>query len=150
MDSKEDMQKKAFEVLIQETVAMYHCFRSIIENTNTGKQLTTNELGILLCLSDGRLTIPQLVERSPFSRQYVQKVVTGLTNKRQVERLENSAHKRSFFIQLTDEGKAQMEQIRGEGYHLLNDFRGEFDEAHLLELAESLKEIRQKLEKVKE
>ncbi len=150
MVSKREIQKKAFEMLIQETVALYHCFRSIIENTNTGKQLTTNELGILLCLSEGPLTIPQLVERSPFSRQYVQKVVTELTNKRLVKRLENSAHKRSYFIQLTDEGRTQMDQIRSEGYHILNDLRGEFDEVHLLDLVESLTEIRQKLEKVKE
>ncbi|MFB4162374.1 hypothetical protein ACE1TI_00775 [Alteribacillus sp. JSM 102045] len=34
-----DQQQTVFEELVQETVSMYHCFISIIENRETGQQL---------------------------------------------------------------------------------------------------------------
>ncbi|WP_431801176.1 MarR family winged helix-turn-helix transcriptional regulator [Halobacillus andaensis] len=143
-------EKQAFDLLIEETVAMYHCFKTMVEDTHTGSALSTNELGVLLCLSNGPQTIPQIVKRSPFSRQYVQKVVQQLKDKAFIQRLENPKHKRSFLIKLTEDGENQMNQVRQEGYHTLERMRNNVNIEQVFELAYSLRNFRKNLERIKE
>lgn len=99
---------------------MFHCLKSFVEQTEFGNILTPNELGILMCLSRGPRTVPQLVDTCPFSRQYIQKVVYQLIERGFVERFENPSDKRSYLIKLTHSGIAMIENIRKEGYGLMD------------------------------
>lgn len=62
---------------------------------------------------DGPKTMPQLLSNRVFSRQYLHRMVKALEEEGLVQWGENPEHKRSKFVELTQEGKSFFEEKRG-------------------------------------
>lgn len=73
-----------------------------------------------LILIDGPATVPQLARAEGVSRQQVQQQVDALLEKDFVARRANPSHRRSALVELSDKGRALIQNMRAEEQQLLS------------------------------
>lgn len=83
-----------------------------VENNLDGTGVTVPMRGMLERLSEaGPQTVPQLARALLIPRQFAQQVANELREGGWVEQVANHAHKRSWLIGLTPEGKAMLQRV---------------------------------------
>ncbi len=98
--------------LIAESRALFHALREAAEQLHGDGRLTAGRRGVLESLEHmGPQTIPQLARSRPVSRQHIQALVAELLEDGLVERVPNPAHKRSFLVRLTDQGRERIAEM---------------------------------------
>ena len=118
---KNESAESAFNVLINETSALFHRLKVVAEEVHQHGEMTGGLRSVLRNLNKvGELTVPQIARERAVSRQHVQMLVNQLAEKGYVEFIENPAHKRSAFIRLTPEGKKAVETMNRQEEKLLS------------------------------
>jgi len=106
--SKEEVLK---EVTIQ-VRALFHKLghaATVIHGTDIpaiGKRAILEDL-----LINGQQTIPEIARKRPVSRQHILQLVKPLEEEGNVQFKENPIHKKSFLVDLTDQGKELIEEM---------------------------------------
>ena len=102
-----------FDDLFGETFLLFQALKRWGESLHRGLGVSAPMRGVLeLLLLSGPTTVPGMARARGVSRQHIQQQVDALLERRWVARLENPAHKRSSLIELTDEGRALVENMR--------------------------------------
>jgi DNA-binding MarR family transcriptional regulator len=102
----------ALKAVIDETTALYHRLTVVSEQIYGKREITAGKRSILKELaSKGPLTVPQMANARPVSRQYMQNQVNLLTGEGYVECINNPAHKRSSLVRLTQAGKSLVDSM---------------------------------------
>ena len=99
--------------LFRETRLLFQALRRWAESLHHGLGVTPPMRGVLeLLLLGGPTTVPGIARARGVSRQHIQQQVDALLEREWVARRENPAHKRSPLIELTDEGRALIQNMR--------------------------------------
>lgn len=89
------------------------------------------------------MSVPQLARARPVSRQHIQALVNPLVAEGLVELGENPAHKRSKFVDLTDQGRQLAENMLRRESELLEIIADEFVADDLLDAAGEFRKLRE-------
>lgn len=123
--------------LIEEAELLARRLAEVRENQSGNGGPTASERAILLSLvRAGAQTVPQLARPKNVSRQHIQVLVNGLAGKGLVELKANPAHKRSYLVELTKDGKqvaATLEQAEGEWLDSLTPVLGKKETQRAIE-----------------
>jgi DNA-binding MarR family transcriptional regulator len=99
--------------VIDETRALFHRLKVAAEQLHRGAGISAGQRAVLMDLaSSGAQTVPQMARSRPVSRQHIQSLVNPLLAAGLVALAENPAHKRSRIVQLTEEGRAAVSEMR--------------------------------------
>lgn len=140
---KNESAESAFNVLINETSALFHRLKLVADEVHHHGEMTGGLRSILRSLNKvGELTVPQIARERAVSRQHVQMLVNQLADKGYVEFIENPAHKRSAFIRLTPQGKKAVETMDRREEKLLSKGDVGATDKEMLEAAEVLRQVR--------
>ncbi len=140
---KNDSAESAFNLLINETAALFHRLKIVAEEVHHHGEMSGGLRSILRSLNKvGELTVPQMARERAVSRQHVQMLVNQLADKGYVEFIENPAHKRSAFVRLTPQGKSAVETMDRREEKLLSKSNVRATEKEMLEAAEVLRQVR--------
>jgi len=79
----------------------------------------------------GPLTVPQIAEMRPTSRQRMQRLADELAADRLVEFIDNPKHRRSKLVQLTRKGAARYREMSARFLAMASTIGGELSEAEI-------------------
>lgn len=103
------------EALFDEARLLFHGLKQWAETLHQGLEVSVPMRAVLeLLLRGGPHTVPAMARARGVSRQHIQQQVDGLVERGLLERTENPAHKRSPRLQLTDRGRALIEEMRAQ------------------------------------
>jgi DNA-binding MarR family transcriptional regulator len=99
------------EVIAELMIEVAHCFfriRALGQKTGLITSWGGGAFGFMLSLALlGPLTVPQIAEMRPTSRQRMQRLADELAAEGLVEFIDNPKHRRSKLVQLTPKGEAR-------------------------------------------
>jgi len=140
---KSGSAESAFNVLINETVALFHRLKIVADEVHHQGEMSGGLRGILRSLNKmGEWTVPQIARERSVSRQHVQMLVNQLAEKGFVDFIENPAHKRSAFVRLTPQGKKAVETMDRREEKLLSQGSIGATDKKMSEAAETLRQVR--------
>jgi DNA-binding MarR family transcriptional regulator len=91
---------------------LYRRAQRRVEHDLPTEGLSVGVRAALIMLRDrGPMTVPQLGRAQALSRQFVQRMVNEAVARQLVDVVANPAHKRSWLIRLTDEGRAVIDAV---------------------------------------
>lgn len=89
----------------------------------------------------GPLTIPQIAEMRPTSRQRMQRLADELAADGLVEFADNPRHRRSKLVRLTPKGEARYRELRARLVALSSTLGGDLSEADISRAAEIVRQL---------
>lgn len=135
--------ESAFNSLINETTALFHRLKIVADEVHHQGEMSGGLRSILRSLSKpGEQTVPQMARERAVSRQNVQILINQLADEGFVEFVENPAHKRSAFVQLTSQGKKAVEAMNRREEKLLSKSSVGATGKKMREAAETLRQVR--------
>lgn len=144
---KDDDLMPIFELLIDETAALFHRLHFAAEQIHSQGELTAAKRGVLRGLErSGSQTVPQMARARPVSRQYIQKIVDTLLKDNLVKLIDNPAHKRSRLVCLTEKGGSLLKEMYDREARLLDGDNFKVDPADMRSTIAVLRAIRHFLE----
>jgi len=112
--------------------ALFHLLYLAGEQLHRDSPITIPQRAMLEALyNHGKQTIIQLAENRSVSRQFIQKNIEYLKKNSYVEIIENPEHRRSFFIEITPQGKSTIMNMLKKEKELFTDLCGSFKESNL-------------------
>lgn len=140
---KPKKSESAFNVLINETAALFHRLRIVADEVHHQGEMSGGLRSILRSLNKvGDLTVPQMARERAVSRQHVQILINQLAEKGFVDFIDNPAHKRSAFVRLTSQGKKAVEAMDRHEEKLLSQSNVGVTNKKMSEAAETLHHVR--------
>lgn len=140
---KPKKSESAFNVLINETAALFHRLRIVADEVHHQGEMSGGLRSILRSLNKvGDLTVPQMARERAVSRQHVQMLINQLADKGFVDFIDNPAHKRSAFVRLTPRGKKAVEAMDRREEKLLSKSSVGATDKKMCEAAETLRQVR--------
>jgi len=89
----------------------------------------------------GPLTVPQLAQMRPTSRQRMQRLANELAAERLVEFIDNPKHRRSRLVRLTPEGEARYHELVGWLRSIASTMGGDATEADIRKTIEIVRQL---------
>jgi DNA-binding MarR family transcriptional regulator len=89
----------------------------------------------------GPLTVPQIAEMRPTSRQRMQRLADELTADGLVEFIDNPKHRRSKLVQLTRKGAARYREMSGRFLAMASSIGGELNETEIRKTAAVIRQL---------
>jgi DNA-binding MarR family transcriptional regulator len=133
----------ALSRLFDETTALCHRLRAVAGDLHGADVPSAGRRGILRSLDSlSSQTVPQLARARPVSRQHVQMLVNGLLLDGLIVAGDNPAHRKSPLLQLTPQGKRQLEAMREREVRLLAKARLGLDEEQIDRAVDTLRAVR--------
>lgn len=137
----------ALEAMLSETGALFHRLRHEAELIHGQGELSSGRRSVLRGLAEhGPQTVPTMARARPVSRQYMQRIVNALTADGLAEVVINPAHKRSSLIQITAEGRAQLNEMAAREKEMLRGIQIKLSREDLDRATKTLREVRQMFE----
>ena len=102
----------AADKLIQEVVALHHRLKTAAQELHGGADNAAGKRGVVLTLTKGPMTVPDMARLKGVSRQHVQVLVNELISEGRVELVDNPNHCRSKLVRLTDGGRRWVGEIQ--------------------------------------
>lgn len=135
---------QALQAVYIENEALFYQSSMFIEQLYREGELSLGKRTILLLLlHKGPQTIPQIAHARSASRQYVQRVVKQLAKMAYVEFVKNEAHKRSYKVQLTEQGRAYLLEMLAREVKIVQAMVVDIPVEQLRETARMLRRIRE-------
>jgi len=139
----ESPEESAFNLLINETVLLFHRLRIVADQVHHHGEMTGPLRGLLRSLDKlGEQTVPQMARARSVSRQHVQALINRLVEEGLVELIANPAHKRSPLARLTADGKKTVNAMNREEAKLLSKADLGVTDKDLREVVETLRTVR--------
>jgi len=92
---------------------LFHLMKAVGDAASADLRVTGAMRGVMGSLaSDGPRTAPDLARKRRVSRQRMQAILNDLLGAGLARRLANPSHRRSVLIELTDEGRRRLAEIR--------------------------------------
>lgn len=133
----------ALDMVFAETVALFQRLRKVADEIHQHEDMPEGKRTILQTLDAvGAQTVPDLAEARGVSRQHVQKLVKPLEKEGFVQLVDNPAHKRSKFVELTEQGRELIENMDGQEARLLAQLQINATEEELRAVANTLGAVR--------
>ena len=131
--------ESAFNTLINENGLLFNRLKLVAEQIHQQGEMSGARRAILRMLDEvGAQTVPQIGRARSVSRQHVQALVNQLTGEGYVEFVENPAHKRSPFVQLTARGKQFVQAMNRREHKLHEKLRIDIPDQEMLAAARTL------------
>lgn len=89
----------------------------------------------------GPLTVPQIAEMRPTSRQRMQRLADELAADKLVEFLDNPKHRRSKLVQLTRKGTARYQEMSARFLAMASTIGGELNETEIHKTATVVRQL---------
>lgn len=89
----------------------------------------------------GPLTVPQIAEMRPTSRQRMQRLADELAGEGLVEFIDNPKHRRSKLVQLTPKGVARYRELNARFLAIASTMGVDLSEAHIRRTTEILRRL---------
>ena len=106
-DSEQSMLALGDEVTL-----VHYRLNAVLAQLHEDGEAVAGERGVMRnIVANGPMTVPQLAAIRPVSRQHIQRIVDGLLKKKFVRRITNPAHRCSKLVQITEQGKARLEEF---------------------------------------
>jgi DNA-binding MarR family transcriptional regulator len=135
--------ESAFNTLINENGLLFNRLKLVAEQIHQQGEMSGARRAILRMLDEaGAQTVPQIGRARSVSRQHVQALINELTEEGYVEFVENPAHKRSPFTQLTARGKQFVQAMNRREHKLHEKMQLHLSDAEMLAAARSLRTLR--------
>lgn len=132
-----------FNILINENGLLFNRLKLVAEQVHHQGEMSGGRRAILRMLDEiGAQTVPQISRARAVSRQHVQALINELAEEGYLEFAENPAHKRSPFVQLTQQGKQAVDAMNRREQKLHMKMHTEVPDAELLAAARTLRAIR--------
>lgn len=111
-----------------------------------GEEGVSGTRALLINLNElGARTVPQLAAMRPVSRQYIQKLVDGMTAAGLVEKQSNAAHRRSPLIALTTAGRQRLQEMLAREAAVFAALTDVLSPAEAVQLVAALERIRMRV-----
>ncbi|MFN7962882.1 MAG: MarR family transcriptional regulator [Thermoanaerobaculia bacterium] len=131
------------ENVIDETRLVFHRLRWVAEVVHGKGDLSASLRGVLLDLErHGSRTVPQIARSRPVSRQHIQLLVNSLLEDGLVELGDNTRHRRSKLVRLTEAGKELVEDMKRRESRLLLLVAEQFSTEELEQARHVLRRLR--------
>ncbi len=138
-----DDAESAFNTLINENGLLFNRLKLVAEQIHQQGEMSGARRAILRMLNEvGAQTVPQIGRARSVSRQHVQALVNELTREGYVELVENPAHKRSPFAQLTARGKQFVLAMNRREHKLHEKMQLHLSDTEMLAAARTLRVLR--------
>lgn len=135
--------ESAFNTLINENGLLFNRLKLVAEQIHQQGEMSGARRAILRMLDElGAQTVPQIGRARSVSRQHVQALVNELTGEGYVELVENPAHKRSPFAQLTERGQQFVQAMNRREHKLHEKLRIALSDQEMLQAAHTLRTLR--------
>lgn len=132
-----------FNILVNENGLLFNRLKLVAEQVHHQGEMSGGRRAILRTLDEtGAQTVPQISRARAVSRQHVQALINELVEEGYLEFAENPAHKRSPFVQLTNQGKRAVDAMNRREQKLHLKMRNEVPDAELLAAARILRAVR--------
>lgn len=136
-------EESAFNLLINETVLLFHRLRIVADQVHHHGEMTGPLRGILRGLDKlGAQTVPQMARARSVSRQHIQALVNQLVEEGLVELITNPAHKRSPLARLTPFGKKAVDAMNRDEAKLMSKADLGVTDKDMGEAVETLRTVR--------
>ncbi len=113
---------KSLYAVIQQIRPAFRHISKTVEKTSNDYDLTIGTRAVLeKLIIQGPQTVPELAKALNVERQYVQRSVNDLLDKKRVEKRQNPTHKRSSIIAITPEGQSKFEALHSQEYEILQN-----------------------------
>ena len=124
------------------TRSLFHKLSALAQSFHEGDFTSVSERAILEDLfKNGAQTIAALARKRPVSRQHIRNIVHPLEERSDVEFIENTAHKRSFLVQLTKSGQSKIRSMLRAEENLLGELSKTLTVASLHTTEDTLRTI---------
>jgi len=139
---------QALESVMMETLQTFFQLRALGIRLGAVSPWGGGYWGLLRILKiEGPRTVPQLARARSVSRQRMQKLADEMVKDGVVKLVDNPAHRRSKFLQLTPEGEQMLQELTARVAREAEQLAQDMDEQELRITVNILKELRYKLEK---
>ena len=129
------MTNKKAEAVAELLLDIAECFfriRAVGQKTGLITSWGGGAFGFMRSLAMlGPLTVPQIAEMRPTSRQRMQRLADELAADRLVEFIDNPKHRRSKLVQLTRKGAARYREMSARFLAMASTIGGELSEAEI-------------------
>lgn len=132
-----------FNILVNENGLLFNRLKLVAEQIHQQGEMSGGRRAILRMLDEADAqTVPQMSRARAVSRQHVQALINELAEEGYVEFVENPAHKRSPFVQLTNQGKRAVDAMNRREQKLHLKMPSEVPDTELLATARTLRAVR--------
>src|SRR6185312_14581908 len=137
-----DGKAEAIGELMLEVAQLFFRIRALGQKTGLITSWGGGAFGFMRSLALlGPLTVPQIAEMRPTSRQRMQRLADELAAEGLVEFIENPKHRRSKLVRLTREGDAHYRELSARFLVIASTMGGELSEADIRETAEIVRRL---------
>src|ERR671916_940836 len=127
-----DSKAEATAELMLEVAQCFFRIRAVGQRTGLITSWGGGAFGFMRSLALlGPLTVPQIAEMRPTSRQRMQRLADELAAERLVEFVDNPKHRRSKLVRLTPEGEARYRELNARLLAIASTMRLALDEAEI-------------------
>lgn len=134
--------------LIEESVSLFHRLRAVAAQLRGHGELSAGRRGVLRSITRlGPQSVPQLARARPVSRQHMRMLVNSLLKDGLVAAEHNPAHRRSSLIRITPKGSRELAAMKQREKALFSGMRHAVTQEDLLRSAETIRSVRQFLER---
>ena len=133
---------EAIADLMLETAQFFFRLRAFGQRTGLITNWGAGTFGFLRSLAlIGPLTVPQIAEMRPTSRQRMQRLADELAAEGLVEFIDNPRHRRSKLVRLTSEGEARYREMSASLLATASTMGAELDEADIRRTTEIVRQL---------
>jgi DNA-binding MarR family transcriptional regulator len=127
-----DSKSRMIAELMLEVAQCFFRIRAVGQKTGLITSWGGGAFGFMRSLAlDGPLTVPQIAEMRPTSRQRMQRLADELASEGLVEFIDNPKHRRSKLVQLTRKGAARHREMGARLLAMASTIGGELNESEI-------------------
>lgn len=144
--SADERRGEAIADLMLEVAQCFFRIRAVGQKAGLLTSWGGGAYGFLRSLANlGPLTVPQIAQMRPTSRQRMQRLADELAAEGLVAFVENPKHRRSKLVRLTPEGEARYRELSGRLLEIASAVSTGFDEEEVRRSAELLRRLSEQL-----
>ena len=137
-----DSKAEAIAELMLEVAQCFFRIRAVGQKTGLITNWGGGAFGFMRSLATlGPLTVPQIAEMRPTSRQRMQRLADELSAEGLVEFIDNPKHRRSKLVRLTRKGEARYEKLTARLLATASTIGGDLSEAEIRTTARIVRRI---------